>query len=285
MGVAISWGSTYLAVKDLAKHTPVLAILSSRFLITTLGMLILWAFSKGRITKAEWKVGLLLGCTQALILFMEAFGVTKTSASNGGLIISLAIILTPIMDGIWAKHFLPRPFFIATFVAFVGVALLVSSHGIRTPNIGDFLFLVCAFTRAAHVTALGHMTRGKDFSSLRLTLVQSGVCAIIFTTFGFRQVVHAVPNYNANDWSGILYLSLICTVFAFLAQTWAIRRTSPSRASLLLGTEPVWAVLVAIIIGGESLTALGVIGGLLILSGTYFGEGIETKHRAKQQVH
>ena len=128
------------------------------------------------------------------------------------------------------------------------------------------------------------MTRGKDFSSLRLTLVQSGVCAIIFTTFGFRQVVHAVPNYNANDWSGILYLSLICTVFAFLAQTWAIRRTSPSRASLLLGTEPVWAVLVAIIIGGESLTALGVIGGLLILSGTYFGEGIETKHRAKQQV-
>jgi len=283
MGVAVSWGSTYLAVKDLAKHTPVMAVLSSRFLITTFALLILWGFNRSKITKDEWRVGLLLGCTQGLILYMEALGVTKTSASNGGLIISLAIILTPIMDGIWAKKFLPRPFFIATIVAFVGVALLVSSHGIRTPNIGDFLFLACAFIRAAHVTALGHMTKGINFNSMRLTLIQSGVCAILYTSFGFRQVVKAVPNFNSQDWGGILYLSLICTVFAFLAQTWAIRRTSPSRASLLLGTEPIWAVAVALVIGGESLGALGVLGGVLILSGTYFGEGIETKHRASSK--
>ena len=36
------------------------------------------------------------------------------------------------------------------------------------------------------------------------------------------------------------------TVFAFLAQTWAVQNSSASRASLLLGTEPVWAVAVGI---------------------------------------
>lgn len=78
---------------------------------------------------------------------------------------------------------------------------------------------------------------------------------------------------------GVLYLALGCSVFAFLVQLWAIRRTSPARASLLLGTEPVWAVLIGISLGGEHLTALAGFGIALVLAGTYWSQRAEREHR------
>jgi drug/metabolite transporter (DMT)-like permease len=77
------------------------------------------------------------------------------------------------------------------------------------------------------------------------------------------------------------YLALFCSVFAFVAQTWAVRRTSASRASLLLGTEPVWAVAAGVALGGEHLAAPAIAGAALMLGGTYWGQAIERAHRAR----
>ena len=76
-----------------------------------------------------------------------------------------------------------------------------------------------------------------------------------------------------------LYLVLVCTVFAFLVQTWAVRRTSPSRVSLLLGTEPVWAALVGITIARDPVALAGYVGIALILAGTAWGRSIEERSR------
>ncbi|NED79635.1 DMT family transporter, partial [Streptomyces sp. SID11233] len=72
----------------------------------------------------------------------------------------------------------------------------------------------------------------------------------------------------------LLYLALLCGVFAFLAQTWAVQRTSASRASLLLGTEPVWAVATGLALGGEHLTPWSATGAALLLTGTYWGQAV-----------
>ncbi len=80
-------------------------------------------------------------------------------------------------------------------------------------------------------------------------------------------------------WLQLVYLALFCSVFAFLAQTWAVQRTSASRASLLLGTEPVWAVAIGILLAGERLTVPAAIGAVLMLTGTTWGQSIERTHR------
>jgi hypothetical protein len=76
-----------------------------------------------------------------------------------------------------------------------------------------------------------------------------------------------------------LYLVLVCTVFAFFVQIWAVRRTSPSRVSLLLGTEPVWAAVVGITIAGDSFEIAGYCGVALVLTGTAWGHSVEKRHR------
>jgi drug/metabolite transporter (DMT)-like permease len=114
-----------------------------------------------------------------------------------------------------------------------------------------------------------------------MTLVQSFTCGIIFTVLSYKDMREAVSNFAPAQWYGLLYLSLLCGLFSFLANLWAIRRTSASRAGLLLATEPIWAVVVGVTVGGETLATLGVIGAILILGSTFWGQRIETTHREK----
>jgi drug/metabolite transporter (DMT)-like permease len=280
--VAFFWGSSYLSAKVLTQHTSVLSVLGLRFCLTSVGMALIWLIRRESFQKPEWILGSVLGMTQALILFCETSGVSKTTATNAGLIISLTIVMTPILESIASKNWLPRGFFIAAVVAVVGVALLVSGEGFSVPGLGDWLMLIAALIRSIHVTAMGHLTRGKSYSTVNITMVQTLTCGVIFTLLSFKTMAEAVSTFAAAQWYGLLYLSLLCGLFSFLANLWAIRRTSASRAGLLLATEPIWAVVVGITIGGETLAALGVVGALLILGATFWGQRIETKHRARK---
>ena len=281
--VAALWGASYLSAKTLTEHASVLTVLSLRFISTSIAMAIIWFIKRDRITKPELYLGLGLGSSQALILFCETSGVAKTSATNAGLIISLAIIFTPIFESIASKNWLPRPFFIATVLAVVGVALLVSDKGFAAPGVGDWLMLAAALFRALHVTAMGHLTAAKSYSSVSITLLQSLTCAVSYSVFSFDGIAKAVQEFDAGLWLDLLFLSLLCGAFAFLVTLWAIRRTSSSRASLLLGTEPVWAVIVGISLGGESLALIGVVGAALIIGSSYFGQRVESGHRLIKQ--
>ena len=279
--VAFFWGSSYLSAKVLTQHTSVLSVLGLRFAITSIGMFFIWFARRVRFQKPEWIFGSILGASQALILFCETAGVSKTTATNAGLIISLTIVMTPILESIASKNWLPRKFFVATVMAVVGVALLVSGEGFSAPGLGDWLMLIAAFIRSIHVTAMGYVTRGKSYSTVNITLIQSLTCAVIFTALSFQDMADAVSNFAPAQWYGLLYLSLLCGLFSFLANLWAIRRTSASRAGLLLATEPIWAVVVGISVGGETLALLGVVGAVLILGATFWGQRIETTHREK----
>lgn len=86
----------------------------------------------------------------------------------------------------------------------------------------------------------------------------------------------------AGDWLLLGYLALACTVLAFAVQTWAVRRTSPARVSLLLGTEPLWAFAIALALSGQPWHPVALAGGVLVLAGVAWGRAVEgrgTVHR------
>lgn len=278
--VAVVWGSSYLAAKTLTDTAGVTVILSLRFLITTLALTLIWLiWKRRRPARRETVVGVVLGFTQAAVLILETHGIAGTSATNAGLIISLVIVFTPVTESVAFRVRLPRTVFIAGVIAVVGVCLLVSGDGFATPTAGDMLMLAAALVRSIHVTALSGLTRDRGYGALTLTLIQSAVCAFIYTLADYQGVLQAVRSFDTGEWIGVLYLGLACSVFAFLVQTWAIQQTSASRASLLMGTEPIWAVLIGLTIGQETLALLGIIGAALIITGTYLGLKAETRHR------
>jgi drug/metabolite transporter (DMT)-like permease len=279
--VALVWGSSYLAAKTLTDTVGVTVILSLRFLITTLTLLGIWLlWNRRRPARRETVVGVALGFTQAAVLILETHGIAGTSATNAGLVISLVIVFTPVTESIAFRVRLPRMVFVAGVIAVVGVCLLVSGEGFATPTLGDLLVLAAACVRAVHVTAVSALTRGYGYSPLTLTLIQSALCAVVYTLADYRGVLRAVQSFDADEWLGVLYLGLACSVFAFLVQTWAIQQTSAARAGLLMGTEPIWAVLIGLTVGRDTLGLLGILGAVLIITGTYVGLRAEAHHRS-----
>lgn len=280
--VAASWGSTYLVAKELVSPNTVVALLAVRMLLAAAIMYAIVAARRRRVTRAELRAGVILGVLLSAVFGLETFGIAHTSATNAGLIISLTIVFTPILDSVVSARRLPKQFLLAAATAVVGVALLASNGDLRPPTFGDMLVLGAAIMRAVHVTSMDKLTSGKAVDSLNLTTVQLGTCAVLFTATSMFYGA-PVPNYLAQLDAGQIilfgYLVLVCTVFAFFIQTWAVRRTSPSRVSLLLGTEPVWAVVVGITLAHDTFGVIGYLGIALILAGTAVGRSIEQRSR------
>ncbi len=278
--VAAVWGGSYLAVKQLGEAGSTTALMTLRFVPAAIFLWLFWLKNRTPFTRPELIMGLAFGFSQVVILNLEAISVHITSATNGGLIVSLAIILTPIAEGALSRNWLPPRFFLATVIAVIGVGLLIVGNGFVAPNLGDFIMLAAAILRTLHFALAGKFTQGKPVSALNLTVLQVTVSAVVMLFVNPSQTVDAIHNYSAYDWWLILFLALFCTALGFIGMSWGIKHTSASRTSLLLGTEPVFSTLIAVLIGGELMGPLGALGGALIIGSTYWGQAIEAKHRA-----
>jgi drug/metabolite transporter (DMT)-like permease len=180
------------------------------------------------------------------------------------------------------KYWLPRNFFIAGGGAIMGVGFLVGGGGFQEPNLGDLLMLIAAVLRAGYQVAQGKLTHGRKVDNLNVTVFQTLSAGVIFLVVDPGGTVSAAAAYGSKEWALMAFLILFCTIYGFFAMTWGIRKTSASRIALLQGTEPVWAVIIAVIIGGESMGPIGALGALLIIGSCYWGLGLEQKARAKR---
>ncbi|MFJ2769067.1 DMT family transporter [Streptomyces sp. NPDC087300] len=273
--VAVVWGASYLAAKGITTTHTVVAVLVLRFGVVLPALVVAgWRSLRG-LTAAQWRGAGTLGLILAGIFLLETYGVVHTSATNAGLIISLTMVFTPLAEAAARRKRPPRVFLAAAGLSVLGVVLLTQSGGFTRPSPGDLLILLAALARTAHVLAMARVKAVRDADSLSLTTVQLGAAMLVFALLAAAGTGEApwsvAADFGAREWAGLLFLAVFCTLFAFFVQMWAVRRTSPSRVSLLLGTEPLWAAFVGIVIGGERIGALGVLGGVLVLVGTGLG--------------
>lgn len=272
--VAVVWGSSYLAAKELATTATVIALLLLRFLVATPVMALVAGRGLTRLSVRETGAGLVLGTLLSGVLVLETFGVVHTSATNAGLIISLTMIFTPLAEAVATRTRPTGAFLGAAALSVAGVALLTQGSGFTAPSSGDLLMLLAAVARTVHVMAMSRMKSLRTTDSGALTVVQfTGAIAVFALASPFAAVspLDVAAAYSAQQWTALLYLALMCTLFAFFVQMWAVRRTSPSRVSLLLGTEPLWAAVIGVAAGGDRPGLLGAAGAVLVLIGTTWG--------------
>ncbi|MGW0393629.1 DMT family transporter [Streptomyces sp. NPDC003042] len=274
--VAVVWGGSYLAAKGITTTHTVIAVLVLRFALV-LPVLVLAGWQRLRALSAVQLRGAgALGLVLGGIFLLETYGVVHTSATNAGLIISLTMIFTPLAESAVRRTAPSAAFLGAAAVSVAGVVLLTQGAGFTVPGLGDLLILGAAVARTVHVLLMARIKAVQDADSLSLTTVQLGSAVLVFALLAALPGTGSSPwaaaaGFGAAEWAGLAFLSVFCTLFAFFVQMWAVRRTSPSRVSLLLGTEPLWAAAAGIAIGGEHLGALGFAGAALVLAGTAWG--------------
>ncbi|MFD3946760.1 DMT family transporter [Streptomyces sp. NPDC058579] len=274
--VAVVWGASYLAAKGITTTHTVVAVLVLRFAVVLPALAVAGWRGLRALRADQWRGAGLLGLILSGIFLLETYGVVHTSATNAGLIISLTMILTPLAEAAVTRTRPPRAFLGAAGLSVAGVLLLTQGAGFTAPSLGDLLMLLAALARTVHVMAMARLKAVQDADSFSLTTVQLGSAVAVFALLATLPGTGASPwsvalDFGPREWAGLLFLSVFCTLFAFFVQMWAVRRTSPSRVSLLLGTEPLWAAAAGIAIAGDRPGVLGLAGAILVLAGTTWG--------------
>lgn len=279
--IAAIWGGSYLISKDLSAVSSAAAVMCARFVPSALLLLTVQLWRRPPGWQRVVAPGLVLGVLRASTIALETIGVTLTSATNAGLIVGLCVLITPLMESVAGGRRLTGQLLGSVALALVGIAGLVGGNGASTPNLGDLLIAGAATTRAILCVVEARFTVGRAADVSMLTTVEITFGAVVSALWGGSALLNDVHHFGTAQWGGILYLSLGCTVIAFLGQLWATMHTSASRASMILGTEPGWALLIGLLIGGEHIGLIGIGGALILLMSLLWGGRAERRWRER----
>jgi len=271
--VAVIWGGSYSAAKVATGQMPVLQFLVLRFGLT---FLILLPALRG-LAVVSWPAALagasVLGINLLAIFVCETFGVSLTTASNAAFLISLCVAFTPLCEW-WLLKVRPSAAVLAAAgLSLLGAGLLAFQHGGSASLAwGDGLMVLAAFLRGVMVCMTRRHGQRHGLPAFTVTAVQMGVMTLGSTIL--MVAVHGtawppLPN-SVSFWLSMAFLVLLCTLFAFFVQNYAASRTSPSYVALLMGSEPMWGALIAVLWMGEQMALQGWIGGLLIVASAWW---------------
>jgi drug/metabolite transporter (DMT)-like permease len=268
--VVVIWGSTFLLVRNATQELAIFHLLFLRFLVATLVMLPFAISALRGFSAAEWRSGFLLGVLLFVSFAAQTAGLSMTSASRGGFITGLNVVLVPVLGSLFLQEKITRAAWGGVSLAVLGLLVLTrcDSGGIAS-GWGDLLVLLCSFTYAAHILAIASMA--KSFSAVGINTVQLGTMALLSWLFGlgFHQPLELPPVMTLLS---VLYLGVIASAVILALQLPAQRVVSATETALLFSLEPVFAALFAVFFGGELLCLGFWVGGALMLLGVLFCE-------------
>jgi DME family drug/metabolite transporter len=220
----------------------------------------------------EWRrVGVVGALTAAFqLLFFVAVVLVGVSVSTV-VCLGFAPVLLLVVDSVRARE-LPRPVPAATVVVAVAGLLLVTVAGGATdhaphPALGVVAALASGAAYAVSAETAAPLSQRLD--TLTVTAATIGVVAIVLVPTGL--VVTAVRRdaFTTSDpasWALIAYLGVFTLAIAYALLFTGLRSAPSSTAVVATLLEPVTAVLIAVALLGERLSATGVVGALLIVA-------------------
>ena len=266
LAVAIFWGGAFVIMKPAVDQQPVNDFLATRFTLATIVMILA---RPSVLRKINWDVlrtaipaGLMLGggyITQTIAL-------QATTAAITAFLTGLYVVLVPLLGWVFMKQKLERKVLFGVVLATIGLAL-ISITGFSI-EVGQLWGLLCAFLYAAHFVALGAWSRGRDAYSM--TVVQLATCAALTWAFALADGYQAPPNQDV--WIAVIFTAVLATAVAFFVQTWAQSKIDASRVALILTTEIVFAALISVLVGQETLTLKTTLGGILMVTAMFVVE-------------
>jgi drug/metabolite transporter (DMT)-like permease len=273
--VTAVWGSTFFLIKDVVTVLPVADFLAVRFWVAAAAMLVLFARPLRRLDARAWRRGLALGVVYGVAQLLQTWGLEHTSASVSGFVTGMYVVLTPVLAAVLLRHRTPPTTWLAVGLATAGLAVL-SLRGLSV-GFGEAVTLAGAAVYALHIVGLGAWSSHRD--AVGLSTVQMLGIAATCTVFAVPDGV-TLPS-GGGQWAAVLYMALVAGAGALVVQTWAQAHLPATRAAIVMTTEPVFAAVFAVLLGGERLGPRVLLGGGLVLAAMYLVE-LAPRRRRRQ---
>lgn len=279
--VTAIWGSSFVVNKHIVRTLPPLPYLTLRYVLAAVVLLLLFG---GRLRARHRNAtlvrdGFVIAALNAAGLIFQTVGQLYTTASKSAFITSLYMPLVPLVGALFYKTRSTGAQLLAVSVASIGLAMLTFPSDGAAFNPGDLLTCVSAAIYA--VTIIETTRRAIRHDSKTLTTVQVIATAACFAVMTSVALAWGALHPGGPSWAGtrmlhpvngsfvaaVLYMAVICTVFTFLMQNWALSRMHVTQATIIFSLEaPVGTLIGLLADGAEEWPGWrGAAGGLLML--------------------
>jgi drug/metabolite transporter (DMT)-like permease len=266
LAVTACWGSTFFLIHDLLARVPTLDFLAVRFAIASATLMLLAPKALGRLTRESRRQAVVLGCLYGVAQILQTAGLAKTPASVSGFITGMYVVATPLFAALILRSRIGVLTWFAVVLAMAGLGVLTLSG--FSIGYGEALIFVAAMIYALHIVGLGAWSDARQ--TLGMAIVQLLVITVICTVCTAPNGI-VLPD-RTGDWVSVLYMAVFAGAGAMIGQTWAQAHLPPTRAAIIMSTEPVFAAVFAVLFGGESATVRMIFGGVLVLAAMLIAE-------------
>lgn len=286
---AVLWGSGFVGSKLAVHEVPATVAAMFRFLF---GAIFLFSFLKilekkirvNRKQLAQLSLLGMVGIGGYNLLFF--WGLTVATASDSSMIIPTTTpILTVLVSFLFLKEQLRLKQTLGLFLAILGSFVFfwgIFGHGTLDLNrlLGDF-----AFIGSAASWVFFTMFGNRIFHQMDI-LVSNAYATLAGAVFLF---FCAIPDLPKVDWGHLgtsfwitqIYLGIFPSGLGNWFYSIGVKTIGSTRASVFMYLVPVFGLLLSILILGETITFLQVLGGIFMITGVWF----VNQKKGKEDVH
>jgi drug/metabolite transporter (DMT)-like permease len=280
VAIMMIWGLNVIALKILVNHFSPVTLTSFR--IFTAGLVvILILFFIGQLRKLTRKEVMYIG-TAALFsvvahhLFL-AVGLTKTTASNAGLILGLVPLVTSVLAIVFLGNRFTVFRFIGILLGFTGVVFVVlnGKSGIHHVSIGDFYIFLSVLSQAISFIMIKKATETLDARVMTGWMLLFGsVLLFIISLWMEPDGLSSMTNWTPSLWVIFLASAVLATALGHMFYNKAIQQIGAAESAIFINLNPLFSLLGAYLFLGESISHSQIMGFIFIVIGVILGSGV-----------
>lgn len=268
LAVYVIWGSTYLAMRVAVAGLPPFMMAGARFIVC--GALLL-AFLRLRgvawPTAREWLAALPVGA----LMFVTGNGtvaVAEQHLSSGvaAVVCGTMPLWLAALGHLFGERASPREW-LALVLGFAGVVVLSAGGELRGDPTSALLLFAAPISWAAGSLLARRLPLAKGMMSAATQMLTGGAVMAVVSLVTGEKVPASVPVNSALAW---LYLATFGSLLAYTAYTYLLANTRPAIATSYAYVNPIVAVIIGVVLGGEHagpevLVAVALIAGATVL--------------------
>lgn len=281
------WAAVYSAYKLLSHDLPTGSIVTLRFGLAGLILLIAWHWLPGAAPRGR---DLLITCGMGLMLYvggqrLQVYGNELGSAGNSAVLMAVEPLLTSVAAAIFLREHIGPRRLVGFVLGMFGVALLngVGRSDFRWASLSASLIFLSSFICEAAYSVAGKpiVTRASPMKMVAISILVGTAANLLIDgreTFAKAQALQPAA------WLLIVIMAVVCTAVGYSLWFIVIRDCPINVAALTIFSQAVFGVLIAAIWVHEKLHWGQLWGSLAILAGLVLGLSRQIKHEPKTQT-
>ncbi len=277
------WASSLVALKIAFVAYDPMVVIFGRMLVASLCFALCLPLFRGvRLRRSDLKYLLIMAIFEPCLYFIfEAWALENTTASQAGMITAtLPLLVALFARPVLGERLEPKTL-LGFFIAIAGALWLSlasdTSQSAPNPALGnllEFLAMICA---AGYTLCLKKLS--SSYPPLFLTAVQAVIGAVFFFPFLLLPSTSLPSIFVPSAALAVLYLGVVITFGAYGLYNFGVSRIPASRAASFINLVPVFALILGIVVLGESLNTMQVLAGLMVFVGMGLSAGIRLPAR------